>query len=219
MLADAVMINTCLSGDISLGSELIRKDDVYINFSEVEQRQFSPGEHQRLVFPSRRLDTLSPKIDKILIFRRDDPATRVIRSAAQAVESALAKGYSSQAQLMEDMMVSVTQTVLENALLSQSNAGYDHFRDRAIEYIRDNLHRKDLSVSELTAHAKVSRATLYRAFESVGGIKHFVSMERIAWAKSMLKLGDADRGQISAVAYDTGFVSPEQFSKVFKAHT
>ena len=86
-------------------------------------------------------------------------------------------------------------------------------------YIQDNLHRSDLSVSEIASFVGVSRATLYRALESVGGIKYFVSRERISRAKAMLKTGNPDRGHISSVAYTTGFASPEQFSKTFKAQT
>lgn len=217
--SDAITINVSLSATASLGSKQIGKGDIYMNLSKVCPMQFGPGEYFRLMFPKGNLTAPNVRNNQLLIFRRDDPVTQFIRGAAESVEAAAIDGNEKNLRILEELMVTGTQQVLEHALSTEPTAGYNHIRDQAIEYIRDNLHRPDLSITEITAYAKVSRATLYRAFENVGGLKHFMNCERIARAKSMLKLGDADRGQISAVAYDTGFVSPEQFSKVFKAHT
>lgn len=217
--SDAVTINVCLSGNASLGSDQIKKDDIYINLSKVCPMQFGPGGYLRLMLPKGHLTAQNVKRNQLLIFRRDDPVNQIIRSSAEAVEDAIVQGSASQMRTLEGVMVSVTQRILENALESGSNAGYSHFRDRAMEYIRDNLHRAELSVSEIANFVGVSRATLYRAFESVGGIKHFITAERISLAISMLKLGNTGRGQICAVAYSSGFLSPDQFSKAFRTQT
>ena len=219
MFSDAVVINTCLSAGVSIGSEQVRENDIYINLANVSTKQFGPGKYQRVVFPRRRLATPNLTSSEILIFRRDDPVTQVIRGATESVEAAAIDGNEKSLRIVEELMVTVTQQVLDHALSTEPTAGYNHIRDRAIEYIRDNLHRPDLSIAEITAYAKVSRATLYRAFENLGGLKHFMTSERISHAKTMLRLGRNDRGHITAVAYGSGFKSVEQFSKSFKAQT
>ena len=220
---DNFRVCVCLAGSVTIrtksSEEKVSEGDIYFNYSRNYELYQSEGEYIRIVVPRRLMTGLERAPDMFRIIKSSDPLAKVMRTAVEAHLESYQSSCEESIRLTSDLAVTISQRVLEETLAQTHSSGYEHIRDRAIEYIRDNLHRQDLSVAELTAHAKVSRATLYRPFESVGGIKHFVSMERIAWAKSMLKLGDADRGQISAVAYDTGFVSPEQFSKVFKAHT
>ena len=157
--------------------------------------------------------------DMFRIIKSSDPLAKVMRTAVEAHLESYQSSCEESIRLTSDLAVTISQRLLEETLAQTHSSGYEHIRDRAIEYIRDNLHRPDLSITEITAYAKVSRATLYRAFENVGGLKHFMNCERISHATTMLRLGRNDRGHITAVAYDSGFKSVEQFSKSFKAQT
>ncbi|MEM8973381.1 MAG: AraC family transcriptional regulator [Pseudomonadota bacterium] len=216
-------LSICLSGEGELhterNTERIRAGDVYINLSRNYRLWFSAGEYGRVVFPKRLIPGLDQARDEFVILRRDNPVTQVLRSAAQSVEDGIRSGTAQQAQLTSDLMVSVSQRVLENVLANPDSSNHNHLRDRAIDYIRDNLQRADLSVMEVANYVNASRATLYRAFENVGGLKEFTVSERISAAKSMLRAGEADRGFVATVAYSTGFTSPEQFSRMFKQKT
>ena len=214
-----VVVNTCLCGGTQFGSERIGDGDIFINLSRNCQRHFGPGEYSRHVFSRNLLSGFDKPRSKLLVYRRDDPVAQIIASAARGVEDAFKTHDIGRLKIVEELMITVMQRILESALTPQLSSGYSHVRDRATEYIRDNIHRADLSVAEVASYTHVSRATLYRAFESVGGLKHFISDERISVAKSMLRLGHTHRGQISNVAYRSGFTSPEHFSRVFKTHT
>ena len=157
--------------------------------------------------------------EALLILRHDEPAAHLVRSAADAVALALTSHNHDRTNIVRDLMVSISERIIDNALCDQARWGHNHIRDRAITYIKENLHRSELTVPEIANYLNVSRATLYRAFENVGGLKDFIVSERIYAAQSKLRTGRIDRGFITSVAYNTGFSSPEQFSKVFKART
>ena len=218
-----LFINVCVSGGglhrSQQGTEHIFEGDISFNNSKNYQFWFSEGEYCRVVFPKNLISTIDQTQDRIHILRKSDPVTNVVRSAVLNLFEGLQSGDESQARLMSELMISISQNVLENIQAGTSRAGYDHIRDRAIEFIRDNLSRSDLTVAEVASYAHVSRATLYRAFENVGGLKEFITSERIATAKSMLRRGLTARGHVAFVAYSTGFATPEHFSKVFKAKT
>ena len=220
---DNLFINFCVSGGGLLrsqqGTEHIFEGDISFNNSKNYQLWYSEGEYCRVVFPKKLISTIGQTQDRVHILRKSDPVTNVVRSAILNLSEGLQSGVESQARLMSQLMVSISQKVLENIQAGTRLAGYNHVRDRAIEFIRDNLSRSDLSVIEVANYAHVSRATLYRAFENVGGLKDFITLERIATAKSMLRRGTTARGHVAFVAYSTGFATPEHFSKVFKART
>ena len=216
-------LSICLSGEGELrtdrNAERISAGDVYINLSRNYRLWFSAGEYGRVVFPKKLIQGLDATRDEFVILRRDDPVTQVLRGAAHAVEQGIKSGDANQAQLTSNLMVSLSQRVLENVLTNPDTSSRNHLRDRAIEYIRDNLQRVDLSVADVANYINASRSTLYRAFDNIGGLKEFIVSERISAAKTMLRVGGTDRGWVSSVAYNSGFSSPEQFSKVFKART
>ena len=106
--------------------------------------------------------------------------------------------------------------VIEDSINRSAISGYDILRERAREYIHDNLERPDLNVAEIAAHTGASRATLYRAFESLGGVREYISFARLEQAKSMIGAGLPDRGGISNIAYACGFSTPDQLGKSFK---
>ena len=92
-------------------------------------------------------------------------------------------------------MVSVSQRIIESTYCKSAGLEHNHNRDRAITYIKENLHRSDLTIPEIANYLNVSRATLYRAFESTGGLKDFIISERVQRARTALSAGRTDRGR------------------------
>lgn len=197
----------------------LRQGDVYINASGNFELWMGAGVYRRVVMPKRLIHGLDGTREDMLVLRGDDPVALVLRSAAESLVEGLQRNNEDHATLITDLVLTVTQGVIASLLTSSRSQGYDHIQSKAIAYIRDNLERADLSVDEVATYVHVSRATLYRAFESLGGLKEFVTSERIAVAKSLLRVGRIDRGSIAQIAYRTGFKAPEHFSKVFKMRT
>lgn len=220
---DNLYISLCLSGSGQIqteqGEKKICEGDIYLNLSRNYRFWFGAGASRRIVFPKRLIRELSATKDELLILRKDDPVTRLVRSTADAVAFALSNRDACQMKITRDLMVSVSQRIIESTFCNSAGLGHNHNRDRAITYIKENLHRSDLTIPEIANYLNVSRATLYRAFESTGGLKDFIISERVQRARTALSAGRTDRGFITSIAYDTGFRAPEQFSKAFKART
>lgn len=71
---------------------------------------------------------------------------------------------------------------------------------------------------ELARHAAVSRATLYRAFDSEGGVARHVLTRRLHHARTALARRQDGLPTIADIGYRYGFASPTHFSRQFRAH-
>ena len=83
-------------------------------------------------------------------------------------------------------------------------------------YIEQNLHREDLAPVVLAKELGVSRSQLYRAFETLGGVCHYLRQRRLR--RCLLALGDvANRGRhIVDLACEHGFADEAHFSRLFR---
>ncbi len=220
---DNFRICVCVSGGVAVrtarGKEELGAGDIYVNYSRNYELSYSEGEYSRIVVPKKLMTGLEEDLDMLLVLKSSDPVTNLVRTAVTSCAQTYQSRHNEGAHLASDLLVTISRRLLEGSTSKNQATGYSHIRDRAIAYIQDNLHRADLSVIEVAQYIHVSRATLYRAFEILGGLKDYIMVERVARAKTMLRLGRTDRGYVSNVAYATGFTSPERFSKVFKDKT
>ena len=87
--------------------------------------------------------------------------------------------------------------------------------DRARRYIEAHLHRSRLAPEDIRAAAAVSRASLYRLFESAGGVAHYVLTRWLERCRQALE-NPRDRRLISEIAYAHGFASEAHFCRAFR---
>ncbi|MGQ9372131.1 AraC-like ligand-binding domain-containing protein [Azospirillum sp. ST 5-10] len=86
----------------------------------------------------------------------------------------------------------------------------------AKRYIETNLADPELGAAAVAAAVGVSRPTLYRMFEPLGGVSAYIVERRLA--RSMADLIAADRRpRIADVAYAWGFGSEASFSRAFRS--
>lgn len=218
--SDAVTVCLLRKGnaEIATGQERfdLRAGDIYINVTTNFRTTFDETDVVRLIFPSAPLKPLIRRSGEFVIIRDHDPVSRVLKAALIGLEADLRrKGVASNGPL-ERIAISVVSQVIEDKVYRSAISGYDILRERAREYIHDNIERPDLNVDEIATYTGASRATLYRAFESLGGVRGYISFVRLEQAKSMIGAGSTDRGDISNIAYACGFSSPEQLGKSFK---
>lgn len=87
--------------------------------------------------------------------------------------------------------------------------------DTAQSFIRDHLFEETLSPARVARAANLSRATLYRMFEDLGGVRKYIQTQRLARLKSRLS-NPSERQSVAALAYDSGFASEHHASRSFK---
>jgi AraC-like DNA-binding protein len=171
---------------------------VTLTFDRQDITRFVPciGALQGLVLADNRAARLVDQVD--LLTRRlsgmDDAAAT---SAGEALTAALLS-------CLDASEVCELPVAAEQARL----------RAEAEWIIARRFHEPDLDVSRIASLARVSRATLYRAFAD--GI--VPSLQRLRLRKAAEALADpGDRRQVSEIAYAMGFARLDSFSRAFRA--
>lgn len=135
-----------------------------------------------------------------LVLRLPDMTHGEVAGAFEATLHLLAASLAPSASMLDLAHPALTQTLMRQAL----------------SYIDDNLLRGDLS-SELVCTAfGLSRATLYRMFEPLGGVAHYIRSQRLERIHSVL-LAPSGRVYLSRLAEEHGFRNAAHFSRAFKA--
>jgi AraC-like DNA-binding protein len=93
---------------------------------------------------------------------------------------------------------------LESSMLRQS-----------CRFIELHLSEPELSVTDICAAMKVSRASLYRLFEAYGGVSNHIRERRLARIHAVLAAGRG-RQSLARIAEDHGFESSAHFSRAFR---
>ena len=87
--------------------------------------------------------------------------------------------------------------------------------EKARRMVHQRLGWPTLGVDELCRDLAVSRSRLYRLFEPLGGVVHYIRQRRLLDAHTALADVD-DRRPIVAIAAERGFIDPAEFSRAFK---
>ncbi|WP_298721194.1 helix-turn-helix domain-containing protein [uncultured Ferrovibrio sp.] len=90
--------------------------------------------------------------------------------------------------------------------------------ERAMAYIDANIGVQTLGPDTLCRELRVSRAHLYRAFASRGGVSQVIMLRRLEHAFAALRSPDTAARSIGSIAYAAGFANESHFSRVFRAH-
>ncbi|MDR6679863.1 helix-turn-helix domain-containing protein [Pseudomonas oryzihabitans] len=83
-------------------------------------------------------------------------------------------------------------------------------------YIERNLQREGLTAALLAKELGTSRSQLYRAFDRLGGVHHYIRQRRLR--RCLLALGDPAQAKrrIADLAYEQGFSDEAHFSRLFR---
>lgn len=89
---------------------------------------------------------------------------------------------------------------------------------QAKRHIEEHLGHIDLDAERLCQHLHVSRSTLYRMFEPLGGVSAYVRERRLAKVHALLTDPDGVQGRqyLARIASDVGFSSASHFSRAFR---
>ena len=87
---------------------------------------------------------------------------------------------------------------------------------RGRRFIEQRLRDDTLCAADVAGELRVSRSTLYRLFEPLGGVSQFIKERRLARIHELLGSSD-ERPSIARLVEQYGFKSAAHFSKAFRA--
>lgn len=97
------------------------------------------------------------------------------------------------------------------------SAGATATRAMIQTFIEARLGDAGLNADPICAHFGLSRATLYRLFEPLGGVGAYMRTRRLNRAYQALRGSTATQTRVSTIAHDLGFLSLASFSRDFRA--
>ncbi|WP_218510990.1 helix-turn-helix domain-containing protein [Variovorax sp. dw_308] len=83
-------------------------------------------------------------------------------------------------------------------------------------WIESTLGEPTLSVSTICRRFKVSRSTLYRLFETRGGVADYIKERRLKRIYAAIVAPEYAARQLVGIAEEFGFVNPSHFSRIFR---
>ena len=86
------------------------------------------------------------------------------------------------------------------------------------DFIAANLRNPQLSIDMLVKKFNCSRATLYRLFQTQGGVARYINRLRLQRCYKQLVSSNVKRLQITQIAQYWGFSNRQKFTRQFKQH-
>lgn len=89
--------------------------------------------------------------------------------------------------------------------------------DKAMAYIDRNIENPNLTPAHLEEHLRLSRSSLYRLFEPLGGVGAFILRRRLDRGMKALLTGIASKPSLRKIADSYGCRSEAHFSRAFRS--
>jgi AraC-like DNA-binding protein len=89
--------------------------------------------------------------------------------------------------------------------------------EKAQSYIEAHIGDADFTLDRLACELRLSRSSLYRLFEPLGGVANYIRERRLLRSYEIISNDLSPHESLSTIAFDQGFKSEAQFSRAFKA--
>ncbi|MEM6901225.1 MAG: AraC family transcriptional regulator [Pseudomonadota bacterium] len=174
-----------------------------------------PSKFEALLIPRQMLGLEVGQIPDLRILCREDPLAEIMRKMmTQAFDAVKAASPGFSYDLMQRLLATGRKVLLKPQVsLSPRRAARQTQMRQILQFIERNLGRLDLSAETLLPEFGLSRATLYRLFESQGGVRSYIVDRRLFRALQEISESPSRRGKIQLAAKRWGFSSPSNFNR------
>ena len=157
-----------------------------------------------MVFPQSLFKGVIGVNDPVSVFRRENPVGEILKSTMAELKKGLLAAGQPRKSLLSKISRNMVYDIVADANVTPTKSRYELIQEKARSYVEDNIEEPELQVAAIASHVNASRATLYRAFEPVGGVRAFVTGVRLEAARRMLLREPLQRGQVINIAYACG---------------
>lgn len=169
------------------------------------------------VIPRKELGTASQPIHSSGRLLQNSPVANLLRIATFDLRNALREAENDTAETLDNCIRGIVASVARDKLsILGSRSIQSARRSAAQNFIENSLHDPAIDADVIAHHVGSSRATLYRDFKNIGGVRTAILEARLKAANEALRSTTQFRGRVSEIAYRFGFTSPFQFSRAFR---
>jgi len=176
-------------------------------------------ENISLVISRRRLETMIPLLDSVHGFVLPEGALpRVLIGTAQQVIAAGAATRPTEAGPIADALILLVGACLDLVSQPKPASGAAAVSLAGLKAaIELRLTDPDFGPQSLLNEFRITRSTLYRAFEPLGGVSAYISDRRLRHAFRQMTDPAQKELRLSQLAFDLGFAHASAFTRSFKA--
>jgi AraC-like DNA-binding protein len=212
-----------LVGEAGDRGRVLHGGDVQIlDLTQSNVTQAAPSGTVAIVVPRETLEQALPAPGDLhgLILRGNSGMGGLLgdymRSLVERADSMTVAEAPLVAQATTDMIAACFQSTAETA--ERARAAIDQtMRQRIQRHIAAHLESPALQAEALCAEFRISRSQLYRLFEPLGGVAHYIQEQRLTRACAELCNPAHDHRRIYEIAFALGFSSEAHFSRVFRS--
>ncbi|KJC56391.1 hypothetical protein UP10_34450 [Bradyrhizobium sp. LTSPM299] len=153
------------------------------------------------------------------LFAADSGPGRLLCRSIESLFQTMDALTLAEANVALDALITMASGMLEGEMARRtvSEVSGDPLLDKALAFIDRNLARLDLTPALLEKSLPLSRSSLYRLFEPLGGVRNAILERRLERAMKVLLTSTAARPPLFIIARDHGFASGKQYSRAFRA--
>lgn len=179
---------------------------------------FDEGKVLGLFLPFDSVSYDPKRQPRLMSYDCDTAAGRIVTGGLMSLFEALPKQTPAQAREAMPIARGLIQGLLNHAKPSEfAMTAINATRAASMHrYVRVNLRDPDLDARKLQVAFNASRATVYRAFEPVGGVAKFIQDERLMAARRELGCATRQRGLVRRISERYCFSDQGSFSKAFR---
>jgi AraC-like DNA-binding protein len=156
------------------------------------------------------------------IIKSDSPGTAVVAAALEALLTQIKRTTAAEMDELIAGVVALTARVIALSPTARSNtsrsagaAPLESFTT-ITRFIEANLVSRELGIEKIMKTFGLSRASLYRLFEPVGGVACYIRTRRLVRARNELTAPGLQDHRIGPIAYRAGFQSIPAFNRAFR---
>jgi AraC-like DNA-binding protein len=223
---DHLGLRFVLSGAMKVGEGAgervaLAGDSIFIDLSQPLRLEYADDSDTTLeltFWVPRTLITFTPGAPDAfhaLVFRPDGPSKSVVSAAVRALYLELDRLSANE---LDHLICALFGLCVQLFIPSEGSAATPAKLESLAticRFIEKNLAARDLGVEKLARTFGLSRASLYRLFEPVGGVASYVRSRRLNRARTELQLPGFENRRIGPIAYQSGFKSVTAFNRAF----
>jgi AraC-like DNA-binding protein len=214
---------TGLAGDCPMRAE--SGDVIFIDLTQaLAMRESAPQGFVEAVTLWTARDRILPFVSDEnalhgLVLKAESPAGAVIGATLRAFAKTAPKMRLTDFDALADGLVALAAKSTAPALAQDPDVAASPPLATFVtirRYIDRNLTSPDLSADSIAAEFCLSRASLYRLFEPVGGIAKYIRKARLNRAFQEITAAELSNRRIGHIAYTLGFKNVSAFSRLFQ---